>query len=140
MLMDIDFFKKYNDTYGHIAGDACLQAISHTLSRNLNRSIDFVARYGGEEFIFLLPNTDLAGAKKVANAIIRQIAILQIEHKTSEVASYVTLSIGITMFAPLDKRTTQRLLEDADHALYEAKSSGRNCWSVYKSEMDNNKK
>ena len=136
MLMDIDFFKKYNDTYGHIAGDACLKVISHALSRNLNRSIDFVARYGGEEFIFLLPNTDLAGAQKVANAIIRQIAILQIEHKTSEVASFVTLSIGITILTPPEKRTIKRLLEDADHALYEAKSNGRNCWSVYQAEMD----
>jgi len=140
MLIDLDFFKKYNDTYGHIAGDSCLQAVSQALSRKLRRSIDFVARYGGEEFIFLLPNTDLAGAQKVANIIIKQIALLQIEHRTSEVASYVTLSIGIAIFTPPEKRTTQRLLEDADNALYEAKSNGRNCWAVYQEKTDNSKK
>ena len=134
MLMDIDFFKKYNDTYGHIAGDTCLRHISYSLSHHLTRAIDFVARYGGEEFIFLLPNTDLLGAQKVANAIIRQIAILQIEHQSSDIADYVTLSIGITIFTPDDKRSTQCLLEDADRALYEAKSNGRNRWSVYQPE------
>lgn len=125
MLMDIDYFKKYNDAYGHIVGDSCLQEISNVLSGNIQRETDFVARYGGEEFLFILPDTKLDGAKKIAENIRNDLVQLEIKHEASDVSSYVTLSMGITVVQAQDKRDTLGILEDADHALYQAKQTGR---------------
>jgi len=106
-------------------GDSCLQKISHVLSANILRETDFVARYGGEEFLFILPDTKLDGAKQLAENIRRDIAQLAIKHEASDVSSFVTLSMGITVVKARDARDSLGILEDADHALYQAKLTGR---------------
>ncbi len=131
MLMDIDFFKKYNDTYGHLAGDDCLKEVSAALLRCKKRSTDFVARYGGEEFLFILPNTKPDGVQKVADNILAEVNALNILHQGSSVASHVTLSIGIAGFHHQDNLDSTQLLENADRALYKAKNSGKNCICYY---------
>jgi diguanylate cyclase (GGDEF)-like protein len=127
ILADIDYFKQYNDMYGHPAGDDCLKRIAETLSRNTQRGTDLVARLGGDEFVILLPATDGAGAMTMASRLRRLVDELQLQHHGSAVATHVTISLGIAGGLPLKGQTAEELLEAADSALYRAKESGRNC-------------
>lgn len=128
IMMDIDCFKMYNDTYGHQMGDACLQKVSTALGAALKGSLDIVARYGGEEFVAILPNTELRKAVNVAEKIRLAISNLKIPHSTSPVDEVVTISLGVATLAPkhLGVMAWPILLEGADKALYEAKARGRN--------------
>ncbi len=126
ILCDVDFFKRYNDTYGHQAGDDCLCAIAQTLASCANRPTDMVARYGGEEFAIILANTDKAGATKVAENIRTKVADMKIEHSASEIASFVTISLGVCTAYPFNGASPDFLVAHADKALYEAKENGRN--------------
>jgi diguanylate cyclase (GGDEF)-like protein len=126
MLIDIDFFKKYNDLYGHLAGDDCLKTISTLLLRCKKRASDFVARYGGEEFLFILPCTNQPDAHKFAENIIAQVNRLKIKHHGSNIADYVTLSIGMATLSHQSNLDISTVLGKADNALYDAKKTGRN--------------
>ncbi|MFB2935214.1 diguanylate cyclase domain-containing protein [Aerosakkonemataceae cyanobacterium BLCC-F154] len=126
ILCDIDFFKLYNDNYGHVVGDSCLQQIASTIGKAVNRPADLVARYGGEEFAIILPNTEITGAMNVAEKIHRAVTNLKIPHERSPVSKYVTLSLGIASTIPIHARSCTYLIKLADRALYQAKSQGRN--------------
>jgi diguanylate cyclase (GGDEF)-like protein len=126
ILCDVDYFKQYNDTYGHPAGDTCLQAIAQILQKTVKRSGDLVSRYGGEEFAILLGNTNERGARKVAQKIQTAIAQLALPHQTSKVSQQVTLSLGIATIVPYWTILPDSLLFNADQALYRAKHNGRN--------------
>jgi len=126
MMLDIDFFKEYNDTYGHSEGDDCLRAIAETISGCFSRVEDFVARYGGEEFTVVLPYTDASGARAMANKILGAIRALNIPHKKNRVASCVTISIGVTTGAVRHTQKGIDYIRCADAALYISKKSGRN--------------
>ncbi|MEK3911043.1 PAS domain S-box protein [Paenibacillus sp. FSL H7-0331] len=126
LLCDIDFFKSYNDTYGHQGGDACLQQVAHTIKRALKRPNDFAARYGGEEFSVILTNTDKFGAHKVAERIKQWVEELQIPHLTSKVSDLVTISIGTATLIPSAQLSSSMLIEYTDKSLYMAKQGGRN--------------
>ncbi len=132
LMIDIDFFKKYNDTYGHSAGDDCLKLIASILTKCSTRQDDFVARYGGEEFIVVLPDTKENGAYFVANKIIEATKTMAIPHKSSLVIDYVTVSIGIKCGKV--EQTTQALdyINLADEALYTSKQTGRNKFTMHK--------
>lgn len=125
LLIDIDFFKPFNDTYGHVAGDAALQQVAGALSSCLARSEDFFARYGGEEFVAILPGTDLAGAVNVAESMRRAVIDLGIAHSGS-VLGQLTISAGVAFKVPARGVAAESLLEAADAALYDAKRTGRN--------------
>lgn len=126
IMIDIDHFKFYNDTYGHQQGDDCLIQVSKTIQACLKRPADFVARYGGEEFVCVLPDTPLAGAQSLAEEIRCKITEQQIPHDSSPVAEYVTLSLGVAALTPSLATTPEMLISLADKALYQAKSNGRN--------------
>ena len=126
IMCDVDYFKQYNDTYGHQAGDRCLQEIAQTIQASLQRPADLVARYGSEEFFILLPDTDSAGAKRVATSIQQTIASLEIPHSGSLADSCVTFSIGMATMTPSHGGSPESLLEAADQSLYRAKETGRN--------------
>jgi diguanylate cyclase (GGDEF)-like protein/PAS domain S-box-containing protein len=126
IICDIDFFKNYNDTYGHVKGDETLHAVAQAINAALKRPMDLVARFGGEEFAMILPNTDILGAQSVAAEVKSAIASLAIEHKTSEVNSHITLSFGVASLVPTPELSAKVLIEVADRALYRAKSKGRN--------------
>lgn len=131
IIIDVDFFKNYNDYLGHQIGDMCLQTIAANLNLVGRRSTDFVARYGGEEFIVLLPNTNLSGAIQVAENLQNQIRSLTIPHPKSACSKKVTVSMGIAAIIPSLGCTYERLIRFADHALYKAKESGRNRYCTY---------
>lgn len=128
ILCDVDYFKRYNDTYGHQAGDECLRQIAQAIRRSARRPSDLVARYGGEEFALVLPNTDLNGAMQVAAAIHWEIKSLKIPHINSPVSEYVTISVGVASIpnSPGYNSSPALLIGLADSALYEAKGQGRN--------------
>ncbi len=126
LLLDIDYFKRYNDCYGHQVGDECLQAIAQALEKALYRPADLVARYGGEEFVAILPNTSLDGAIIVAEQIRSAIANLEIPHQNSDISDIVTISIGVTSLIPSPQQKSLTLIKQADVALYSAKQQGRN--------------
>ena len=126
VLCDIDYFKDYNDTYGHLKGDEILYTIAQTISGTLKRPMDLIARYGGEEFAMVLPNTDLRGAMRVANEVKTALDALKIEHKASKVNPCITLSFGVTSLIPNGEQSPRTLVEAADSALYRAKKQGRN--------------
>ncbi|MGJ0376293.1 sensor domain-containing diguanylate cyclase [Aliarcobacter cryaerophilus] len=126
ILLDIDFFKQYNDTYGHQAGDLCLQKIASCLDDELNRSHDLVARYGGEEFICILPNTNKFDAINIATKLKIAVQNLEIPHENSRISSIVTISLGVSTVIPKDKLEKTKLIKKADNALYLAKENGRN--------------
>lgn len=126
LMIDIDYFKKYNDYYGHIQGDECLFQVAKSLESSISRPRDSVFRYGGEEFLILLPETDLSGCIHVANRIIANFEALKIEHSASKVASYVTVSIGGCIYTPQDDISNKEVLAKADTNLYKAKNLGRN--------------
>jgi diguanylate cyclase (GGDEF)-like protein len=125
ILCDIDYFKLFNDTYGHVEGDRCLQQVAETLETVIQRPMDLAARYGGEEFAMILPNTNLQGGLVIAEKLLTAIQQLGISHASSPVKDHITLSIGISSLLPTPERTAQTLLTAADIALYEAKQLGR---------------
>jgi diguanylate cyclase (GGDEF)-like protein len=131
IIIDIDFFKQFNDMYGHAAGDDCLRKVAATLKTTLHRPTDFVARYGGEEFVVLLPNTDIQGAETIAEKLRIHIESLNIPHEKSKVASTVTISLGIAATIPGDPLSPKALIEIADKYLYESKENGRNQWQSF---------
>lgn len=126
IMIDVDFFKQFNDTYGHAAGDECLKQVAKAAEGALQRPADLVARYGGEEFVALLPDTALEGAVAVAEEIRTSVAALQIPHSSSEVASYITVSAGFATTAATKSPNPSDLVEVADAELYAAKKAGRN--------------
>ncbi len=125
ILCDLDFFKVYNDTYGHQAGDDCLQQVAAVMRRILKRPADLVARYGGEEFAIILPHTPGQGAFALAETLRQGIQSLKIPHRGSAVSEFVTLSIGIASQTPQLDSSVETLIAEADRALYQAKASGR---------------
>ncbi len=126
ILCDIDFFKLYNDAYGHQSGDNCLCAITQAIHVNVKRAGDLVARYGGEEFAVILPNTNGPQAIHVAELIRKEMLQLAIDHKKSPISPYVTLSLGVACIIPRRELLAGQLVKEADEALYEAKRRGRN--------------
>jgi diguanylate cyclase (GGDEF)-like protein len=126
ILCDVDFFKNYNDTYGHPAGDACLKTIAKVLTQASKRPADLVARYGGEEFVIILPDTNHYGALFVANTIRQQVEQLKLPHQKSEICRYVTISMGVATSIPNSNQSVSDLIQEADRALYQAKAKGRN--------------
>lgn len=130
LLLDIDHFKAFNDSYGHIAGDDCIRKVSACIALCANRPGDMVARYGGEEFIVLLTNTPESGARHVAEQIREAIVALRIEHRESSASEYVTISIGGGTLNNTQNGDLTSLIHAADIALYRSKDSGRNCVSV----------
>jgi len=127
IMIDIDYFKFYNNEYGHQAGDDCLRLIGRTIADELKRPSDLVARYGGEEFVLLLPNTNMDGARVVAENIRRKVESLHMEARSSLVSQFLTISLGITATDKNSRNVTpEALIEAADRALYDAKVSGRN--------------
>ena len=131
LFMDVDHFKLYNDTYGHSAGDDCLRQVAGAIKKAVLRPADLTARYGGEEFVVLLPCTDGHGAEEVAERILRTVDSMAIPHKRSLVSYHVTVSIGICTTLPTDKNSIALFIENADAALYKAKTSGRHCFKHY---------
>nr|AGS53335.1 putative sensory box/GGDEF family protein [uncultured bacterium contig00014] len=136
MMVDIDFFKKYNDTYGHGAGDVCLKSIAETLAKCITREDDFVARYGGEEFLVVLPHTDEHGAHVTASRLLESIIERNIPHEKSDVADCVTVSIGVTTVKVAHTHKTGYYIKRADDALYMSKHNGRNRYTYLKYEED----
>jgi len=130
VLCDIDYFKQYNDTYGHPAGDACLIAVAQALQHCVNRTTDCVARYGGEEFAIILPHTHLEGAIVIVQTMQAAIAALNIHHSTHPISPRVTLSFGITVADPHQVLNWAELIRGADRALYQAKQTGRDRYAV----------
>jgi diguanylate cyclase (GGDEF)-like protein len=129
LMVDVDYFKQYNDGYGHQAGDECLKTVAATLRGKLRRPADIVARYGGEEFAAVLPDTAQEGAVRVAESMNSAIQQLGIPHEGSVFGS-LTVSVGVATLVPLQVEGLPRLLGAADWALYEAKREGRNCVRV----------
>jgi diguanylate cyclase (GGDEF)-like protein len=125
VMVDIDFFKQYNDTRGHQAGDACIQAVASTLAANLRRPQDLVARYGGEEFACILPDTPLGGALDKALELEHAIRALAIPHSKSDIAAVVTASFGVAAVTPTARTHPSALVAAADGMLYAAKLAGR---------------
>lgn len=124
LMCDVDHFKRYNDTYGHQAGDDCLRQVANAIQRCMERAADVVARYGGEEFAVVLPETQIGGALFMAEKIRHAIHALHIPHSASPFG-HITLSIGIAAMAPGDSDEFEQLIEAADQALYHAKDDGR---------------
>jgi len=131
MMLDIDFFKKYNDTYGHSMGDMCLKAVAKALFET-GRADDCVIRYGGEEFVILLPNTDEAGVEKIALRLLKSVTSLEIPHINSDISDYVTISIGATTIKVKLIHKYMDYIERADEALYISKDTGRNKYTHLK--------
>lgn len=132
ILGDIDYFKSYNDTYGHQAGDDCLKQVAQAITRAVKRPADLVARYGGEEFAVILPNTSSNGAVQVAQKIHSEVQRLKIVHSRSSVSDYITLSLGTYTIIPNPEFSPAVLIANTDRLLYQAKERGRNqyCTSV----------
>jgi diguanylate cyclase (GGDEF)-like protein len=133
LMIDIDYFKNYNDTYGHEAGDDCLRAVADVLSQCVIREDDFVTRYGGEEFVAVLPNTDENGAQLIAERMLEKVRECNIPHKTSDIADYVTISIGGTTNIVNHLQYGKDYIKLADEGLYESKKNGRNRYTYMKS-------
>lgn len=133
VLCDIDDFKKYNDGYGHPAGDICIKQIATILAESIRRPADSASRFGGEEFALILPNTDLDGARFVVSNIQKKVAELGIKHNYSDQHKLVSLSFGIASTIPIPGHSSANLVEAADELLYKAKASGRNtsCYQFF---------
>ena len=126
LMIDIDFFKFYNDTYGHQAGDIILKKVAAILVGSINRPGDLAARYGGEEFVVLLPGTDTQNAGLFAESLRKEVEDLHLEHSKSKISSWISISIGHTTLVPKKERKPEDLITAADQALYAAKETGRN--------------
>ncbi|HEY8889387.1 MAG TPA: GGDEF domain-containing protein [Clostridium sp.] len=131
IMLDVDYFKAFNDTYGHFKGDNCLRTIASALKKTLKRPGDFSARYGGEEFVVLLPNTNATGAAIVAENLRANVEKSAIVHNNSLCADYVTVSLGIVTRLSEQTETPDELIVAADRALYHSKHEGRNRVSVW---------
>jgi len=132
LILDLDYFKKYNDTYGHAEGDACLQAVAKAISVSITRTEDFVARYGGEEFVVVLPNAREDGACIIAERAIENVRNCNIPHSKNKAAPVVTLSIGIATGNVRTLETGLEYIKRADQALYASKANGRNRYTLYR--------
>lgn len=130
LMIDIDFFKPYNDNYGHGKGDEALKKVANALQSTIKRPSDLVARYGGEEFIILLKDIDKAGLQTVANNLLEDVRDLKIPHEFSKVEKFITVSIGVSYYTPNSDITKLELLIKADETLYKVKNSGRNNFSI----------
>ncbi len=126
IMIDIDYFKPFNDNYGHLAGDDCLKQVAQQMAKNLERKTDILARYGGEEFACILPMTYAKGAVMIANKLQKSVLSLNIQHAYSSTAKQVTISQGVATLYPSQNDEPAVLIEAADQALYEAKACGRN--------------
>lgn len=126
IMIDIDFFKNFNDTYGHAAGDRCLRAVAQALKACIQREGDFVARYGGEEFAAVLPGTTDKGAVILADRMLKTVSQLRIPHAKGVDIGYVTISLGVTTVGSERRIKSEELVKRVDEALYMSKSSGRN--------------
>lgn len=131
LLIDIDHFKQFNDSLGHMGGDKCLSAVARTIAESLQRSGDVAARYGGEEFVVILPDTDNEGAAMVAEKIRANVEERAIRHPTSKVSPVVTASIGVSTLYPRAYDRIDKIVLQADTALYQAKERGRNKVCVF---------
>jgi two-component system chemotaxis family response regulator WspR len=127
LMIDVDNFKQYNDTYGHLAGDEVLKTVADAVRKASERSTDIAARFGGEEFVIILPSTDLAGALHLGEKVRRDIEGLALPHRGSTTGGYITVSIGAASALPQRDDGHMRVIDDADQALYDAKRGGRNC-------------
>ena len=126
IMLDIDFFKLYNDTYGHQKGDDCLKQVADILDNSIHRETDMVARYGGEEFVAILPETGVKGALEVARSMRANVEAQQIPHEQSKIADHLTVSVGVATTVPERNAIPESLIAAADQALYKAKDNGRN--------------
>ena len=126
IMVDIDYFKQYNDHYGHIKGDECLKKIAKALSGVAKRGVDLVSRYGGEEFVLLLPETKRTQAIRLAKQCLQVVRDQKIIHDFSPSSNFVTISSGVSSLIPLGKMQPKTLVETADRLLYQAKQNGRN--------------
>ena len=126
IMIDIDYFKIYNDSYGHQAGDDCLKSVASALNKCVHRATDLMARYGGEEFVCVLVNTPLEGAMTLAENMRQAIEDCNLAHNHSEVADRVSISLGVSVMIPTQENSTENIIKEADDALYKAKESGRN--------------
>ncbi|MDX8387175.1 MAG: diguanylate cyclase [Ghiorsea sp.] len=126
IFIDVDFFKQYNDFYGHLAGDDCLKEIASSLQKSLQRPTDLVSRYGGEEFVVVLPSTHGQGAMLIAERLRKNIEALNLDHAESKGFDIVTVSLGTVTTSPMVKHHSRDFIHMADTALYEAKQNGRN--------------
>ncbi|MCU4675855.1 GGDEF domain-containing protein [Catenovulum sp. 2E275] len=133
LLIDIDYFKQYNDCYGHLAGDKCLQLIAEQLKLVISSQTDLVARFGGDEFILVLTNINERKLNKKLESLLSQINKLNLSHKGSKISNKVTLTIGGYLYSNSSKPNASELINQADKALYQAKSTGRNQYSLIKS-------
>ncbi|MFB2878018.1 diguanylate cyclase domain-containing protein [Floridanema aerugineum] len=133
IIIDVDYFKLYNDSYGHLAGDFCLQQVAKAIKSSVQRVTDLVARYGGEEFAVILPATSAEGALQLAEKIIKNVRKLEIVHEKSAVSSFVSVSLGAASVIPEKEMTPASLIALADGALYAAKSSGRDRYILHSS-------
>ncbi|ACB51726.1 two-component response regulator [Crocosphaera subtropica ATCC 51142] len=131
ILCDIDDFKLYNDTYGHLQGDRCLRDVAQGLKMAVFRGTDLVCRYGGEEFAIIVPNTDCLGAEPICQRIVEEFKQLKIPHGTSSVSSYVSVSVGFASLIPSINLRSDRLIFLSDKALYGAKEAGKNRFFIY---------
>lgn len=136
IMVDIDFFKQYNDKYGHLEGDECLKQIASTLEKTINQSKGLVARYGGEEFVIVLPETDKINASVIAKKICAAVEELNIPHIGSNISKYLTVSLGVSTVISDSKSMPENLILEADKALYQAKQKGRNRVEIYSNEME----
>lgn len=130
MMIDVDYFKLYNDNYGHGRGDDALIKVAHALKTNLKRPSDLVARYGGEEFVAILKDIDKEGVQTVAKTLLESVQALKIPHEYSSASDFVSISIGIAFCDIHDEKQKELILKDADKALYKAKSEGRNRYVI----------
>jgi diguanylate cyclase (GGDEF)-like protein len=129
-IIDIDYFKQYNDHYGHGAGDVALRQVGQALREIFLRPRDFVARYGGEEFVIILPNCDKAGAEIMLSNIVQSIKDKMIKHEYSNVSDQLTVSIGAVVVKSSESSFVANIMKQADTLLYQAKNNGRNQWCI----------
>jgi len=132
MMIDVDFFKRYNEAYGHSKGDNCLKIIAKVLTQSLKRDNDFVARYGSKEFVAVLPNTGEDGARMIADRLLKNISDCKIQHEKSDTANYVTISIGATTSSGNYTYSGDDYIKKAEEALHVSEQNGRNRYTLVK--------